>query len=94
MGGACMHVCPCAGQVHVAGQLHAHVRRLPVLPGWLCGGRLSLRCRLPSSWPTAATPRDIRLRQERQQGAAQQHEDGLKSWDPTKDPNVAVSVCA
>jgi hypothetical protein len=82
----CMYACV---STCIRRRLHAHgwLR-------WLCGGWLSLRCCPPSAWPTAATRRDIRLRQERQQGAAQQHEEGLKSWDPTKDPHVAVSVCA
>ncbi|EFN51507.1 hypothetical protein CHLNCDRAFT_140193 [Chlorella variabilis] len=32
--------------------------------------------------------KDIRVRQERQQRAARQREENLKSWDPSKDPNV------
>lgn len=34
--------------------------------------------------------RDIRVRQQRMQQAAQQREENMKSWEPSKDPNVEV----
>ena len=58
----------------------------------MAGGTSPARC-MPLRVPAITPPRrDIRLRGERLARAAQAREEGLKGWDPAKDPNVEVGA--